>query len=105
MTLSPRGRYSALDIYFAASRDGASVVEAVAYAAPITDAAGQTNLFVAAPPTATAQYRWREGDRMDSLAFKLLGLSTLYWQIMDLNPTIMDATAIAPGTLITVPRV
>ena len=49
-------------------------------------------------------YDWVETDRLDDLALQFLGSSGLWWQIMDLNPQILDPFAIAPGTQIRIPR-
>ena len=49
-------------------------------------------------------YDWVETDRLDDLALQFLGSSNLWWQIMDLNPEILDPFTIAPGTQIRIPR-
>ena len=49
-------------------------------------------------------YDWVETDRLDDLALKFVGSSDLWWQIMDLNPQILDPFSIAPGTQIRIPR-
>jgi hypothetical protein len=49
-------------------------------------------------------YDWVETDRLDDLALQFLGSSDLWWQILDLNPEILDPFAIAPGTQIRIPR-
>jgi hypothetical protein len=46
---------------------------------------------------------WREGDRMESIAYEVLGSSSLWWRIMDYNPEILDAINIPVGSLIRVP--
>lgn len=50
------------------------------------------------------EYTWVFGDRLDYLAFVYLGNSRLWWQIMDINPSIDDPFAIEPGTKIRIPR-
>jgi hypothetical protein len=49
-------------------------------------------------------YDWVETDRLDDLALQFLGSSDLWWQIMDLNPQVLDPFSIAPGTQIRIPR-
>ena len=49
-------------------------------------------------------YDWVETDRLDDLALSFLGSSDLWWQIMDLNPEILDPMSIAPGVQIRIPR-
>jgi len=50
------------------------------------------------------EYMWREGDRIDLVASRLLGDPSLWWYLMDANPTVRDALAIIPGTVLKVPR-
>jgi hypothetical protein len=49
-------------------------------------------------------YTWVDGDRLDYLAAVYLRDSTLWWQILDINPGLPDALEIEPGTIIRVPR-
>jgi hypothetical protein len=49
-------------------------------------------------------YQWVETDRLDVLALKYLGNSELWWQILDINPEILDPLDIAPGTSIRIPN-
>lgn len=49
-------------------------------------------------------YEWIETDRIDDVARKLLGRAELWWEIMDINPEVLDPFNIAPGTLIRIPR-
>lgn len=49
-------------------------------------------------------YEWQETDRLDVLALRYLGKSNLWWQIMDINPEIINAVEIAPGTQIRIPN-
>lgn len=49
-------------------------------------------------------YNWVEGDRIDLLADTFLANPSLWWQIMDLNPQILDPFDIAPGTQLRIPR-
>jgi len=48
-------------------------------------------------------YEWKDGDRLDNLANKFLGNPQFWWKIMDLNPEIINPTAITPGTLLRFP--
>jgi hypothetical protein len=49
-------------------------------------------------------YEWVETDRIDDIALQFLGKSELWWEIMDINPEVLDPFNIAPGTLIRIPR-
>jgi hypothetical protein len=49
-------------------------------------------------------YQWVETDRLDILALKYLGNSELWWQILDINPEILDPFDITPGTSIRIPN-
>ena len=49
-------------------------------------------------------YEWVETDRLDTLASKFLGDSELWWQILDINPEIIDPMDITPGTKIRIPN-
>lgn len=48
-------------------------------------------------------YYWKENDRIDLLASSLLGSPDRWWEIMDLNPEIVDPLNIPLGTRIRVP--
>ena len=48
-------------------------------------------------------YTWTVRDRMDLLAYRLLGSPDLWWKIMDFNPEIGNAFDIAPGTILRIP--
>lgn len=50
-------------------------------------------------------YEWVETDRIDDIAVQFLGKADLWWQIMDINPEILDPFNIAPGTQVRIPRV
>lgn len=50
-------------------------------------------------------YVWGSEDRIDKLAAEVLGSSSLWWKIMDLNPEIVDPSSIAPGTTLRIPSV
>lgn len=47
---------------------------------------------------------WVETDRLDNLALRYLGKANLWWQIMDINPEIVDPFSIEPGTPIRIPN-
>ncbi len=49
-------------------------------------------------------YTWVETDRLDRIALRFLGAPTLWWQIMDINPEIIDPFNIAPGTVLRIPN-
>lgn len=105
MAIDSSSRYSTISVYYAPGRDASSVVEVVGNPIHPQVSSARTNVSVASAPIRTRKIVWRQGDRMDTLAHHVLGDATSYWQIMDLNPTVFDATTIPPGTLITVPRV
>jgi phage tail protein X len=50
-------------------------------------------------------YEWKEGDRLDSLAYRSTGRIDYWWKILDVNPEIIDGNNIAPGTMVRLPRV
>jgi hypothetical protein len=57
-------------------------------------------------PTETAgfyYYAWKEGDRIENVAYRLLGDASTWWKVMDYNPEIIDAINIPVGTLLRVP--
>jgi nucleoid-associated protein YgaU len=45
-----------------------------------------------------------EGDRLDTLAYKLYGDPYKWHNLLDLNPDIHDGWELVPGTVIRVPR-
>jgi hypothetical protein len=49
-------------------------------------------------------YTWVDGDRLDYLASVYLSDARRWWEIMDINPELVDPFAISPGTIIRVPR-
>ena len=49
-------------------------------------------------------YKWVEADRLDIIATKYLGNPSLWWEIMDINPEILDPFSITPGTQIRIPN-
>jgi len=48
-------------------------------------------------------YEWVEGDRLDNLANRYLGNPASWWEILDINPSILNPFNIAPGTQLKVP--
>jgi hypothetical protein len=58
-------------------------------------------------PSASVKYGfyvWADNDRVDLVAYDQLGSENLWWQIMDINPEIIDPFNIAPGTTIRIPH-
>lgn len=58
-------------------------------------------------PSYQVAYYWyevTENDRIENIATKRLGKPELWWQIMDINPEIIDPFNIAPGTSLRIPR-
>jgi hypothetical protein len=49
-------------------------------------------------------YQWVEDDRLDNISLKFLGDPTLWWQILDINPEIVNPINIQPGTLLRIPN-
>jgi len=50
-------------------------------------------------------YEWTDGDRIDLVATKFYGDPEYWWQIMDINPSILNPMEITPGTIIRIPSV
>jgi nucleoid-associated protein YgaU len=49
------------------------------------------------------EYTWVDGDSLGSLAEVYIGDSKYWWEIMEINPSILDPFSIAPGTVIRIP--
>lgn len=49
-------------------------------------------------------YEWVDTDRLDIIATRFLGNPELWWQILDINPEILDPMNIAPGTQLRIPN-
>jgi len=49
-------------------------------------------------------YIWTSADRIDIVAAQLLGSSSLWWKLMDLNPEISNPYNIPVGTPLRVPN-
>lgn len=54
---------------------------------------------------AYTNYLVRDGDRIDQLAHRFLGVAKLWWMIADANPEIHDWLVLPRGTLLRIPRV
>jgi phage tail protein X len=54
---------------------------------------------------AYTNYLVRDGERIDQLAFRFLGVVDLWWMIADANPEIQDWLVLPRGTLLRIPRV
>jgi LysM repeat protein len=69
---------------------------------------GQYNIsvfraFPKSKSTNFIDYTWKDGDTL-SLVAENFGVGAKYWwEIMDINPTIMDPMDILPGTVIRIP--
>jgi hypothetical protein len=48
-------------------------------------------------------YAWRERDRVENVAARLMGDANLWWRIMDYNPELIDPVNIPVGTLLRIP--
>ncbi len=48
-------------------------------------------------------YNWRERDRIEAVAARLLGDSNLWWRIMDYNPELIDPFNIPLGSTVRIP--
>jgi len=49
-------------------------------------------------------YVWTSEDRIDDIAYRLLGSPSFWWRIMDINPEVSNPFSIAPGTSIRIPN-
>lgn len=104
MAISSDSRYSSQRVYYAVSRDGKSLVQCVDGMVLDNSATlGVVNTQTTRPGRSFESIRWRAGDRMDALAYDLLGDSTLYSTIADSNYDILDPTALEPGQSVWVP--
>lgn len=50
-------------------------------------------------------YTFKDGDRLDLMAAILFGDPSMWYKIMDINPSINDPFSISPGTVIRIPYV
>ena len=51
------------------------------------------------------EYTWKEGDRLDSVAFSFYRDANKWWLIPEYNPEIRDVQSIKPGTVLRIARV
>lgn len=49
------------------------------------------------------EYTWVDGDSLGSLAKVYIGNSRYWWEIMEINPEIVDPLNIPPGTVLRMP--
>ena len=49
-------------------------------------------------------YEWVETDRLDDLSARFLGNPEYWWQILDVNPEILDPFEISAGTPLRIPN-
>lgn len=46
---------------------------------------------------------WRDGDRIDSLAYRFYGSSSQWYRIADANPAVLNPAGLRPGTSLVIP--
>lgn len=66
----------------------------------------QTRTVTRRPPAAREAlgfHIWRQGDRIDRVAYWALGDPQQAWKILDANPEIANPLDIKPGTRIRIP--
>jgi nucleoid-associated protein YgaU len=51
------------------------------------------------------EHTYKQGERLDNIAFDYYQDPALWWVILDVNPEITDPTNIKPGTVIRIPNV
>jgi len=51
------------------------------------------------------EYLWKDGDRMDQVAFQFFSFPERWWIIAEVNPKITDFLNIPAGTILRIPRV
>jgi hypothetical protein len=56
----------------------------------------------ATPVTASRIYRWRDGDRLDTLGRKFADKSSNWWMILDANSETIDPLSLVAGTSVVV---
>lgn len=87
------------------SRYEFSVVDFVAIE---EDADANAVVFYEFEDIGTITYRehtYRQGERLDNIAFDYYQDPALWWFILDVNPEIVDPTNIKPGAVIRIPNV
>lgn len=70
------------------------------------DGAARQVIIPATPAVTTFSYTshvYSSDETIDGLAFAYFGDATLWWQIANVNPEIMDWRSITPGTIIRIP--
>jgi nucleoid-associated protein YgaU len=58
-------------------------------------------------PSYKMAYYWyevTENDRIENIATKTIGNPNLWWQIMDINPDVLDPFTLKPGLKLRIPR-
>lgn len=55
------------------------------------------------PETVLEYYTFKEGDTLDGLAYKYYGDASLWWSILDANPSFESEIEIEYGTVLTIP--
>lgn len=58
-------------------------------------------------PTYSAAYYWyevTENDRIENIAARTIGDPNLWWQIMDINPEVLNPFELEPGLQLRIPR-
>jgi hypothetical protein len=58
-------------------------------------------------PTYNIDYYWyevTENDRIENIATKTMGDPDLWWQIMDINPEVLNPFNLEPGLQLRIPR-
>jgi len=73
------------------------------------DTAGNVQLSVLrmvmpTTPMSSRAHIWKDSDRIDRIALEYLGNGDRWWDIMDINPDIIDPLRIAPGTVLRIPN-
>ena len=48
-------------------------------------------------------YVWKEGDNLSAISKKYGSGATFWWEIMEINPEILDPFVIIPGTILRIP--
>lgn len=51
------------------------------------------------------QHVYKQGERLDLLAYKYYRIPGFWWVIAEYNPEVEDITNIKPGTVLRIPRV
>ena len=85
-------RYASETVESVVLNEGSSLVRSVFRRPPTTYSTA--NLDV---------YQWVDGDRIDRVSYRLLGDDSLWWMIMDVNPTILSPFRIKAGDFIWMP--